>query len=298
VLWKAGLGRHIGPVVLSQSCLYFLTPLAVPHLERGQFDLWVATASVLAVGCVFLPGGELALAGLSGLLGAVKWTAVAFLGCFSALGFLLGGGRKRWAFLAIPLATVVGTLPFWRGLTEYWTTIEVYEIRAVPFGLTLQYFLPRAVARTAPIAMTLAVAALALVRSRSAAERARLLAEVSAPFAIALMGLAICFGTLSYEYHTVATLGLIPALVLWIEGVERVPERIKAVACAAGGLFLVIVFRTYGFGTYFSSPGTKTVNGFGTFLGPKGMTGVYAAFTLVFFVLTLAVLQPRAPGKT
>lgn len=99
------------------------TSIGVTHLERGQFDLWVATASVLAVGCVFLPGGELALAGLSGLLGAVNWTAVAFLGSFSALGFLLGWGRKRWAFLAIPLATAVGTLPFWRGLTDCPTSI-------------------------------------------------------------------------------------------------------------------------------------------------------------------------------
>lgn len=61
-----------------------------------------------------------------------------------------------------------------------------------------------------------------------------------------------------------ATLGLIPTLVPWIESAEGVPERIKAAACAACGLFLVIVFRTYG----------------------------------VFFVLMLAVLRPRAPGKT
>ena len=40
-------------VVGAQAALCFLTPVGVTHLERGQFDVLVATASALAVGCVF-----------------------------------------------------------------------------------------------------------------------------------------------------------------------------------------------------------------------------------------------------
>jgi hypothetical protein len=273
VLWKAGLRARIIPVAMTQASLYFLTPIGVTHLERGQFDLVVAAASVLCVGLVFMRSRSFGMAVLTGLLGALKWTSVAFLGCFSALGFLLGKGPRRWAFLAIPLAMALGTFPFWQALTEYWKTIQVYEIEASPYGLTLQYLLPRPAARAAPIGLTLAVAGFAWWRLGRGASDQTALALVSAPFSMALMNLAVCFGTLSYEYHTVSLLGLIPGLVIWIERVEGVRRWIKRATCAAFGGFLVIAYRTYGVGTS---------------LSPEGMTAVYAGFSVLFFALCIA----------
>jgi hypothetical protein len=278
LLWKAGLGQHIGRVVLAQSCLYFLTPIGLTHLERGQFDSLVAAAAALCVGCVFLTGNTLAVAAASGFLGALKWTSVAFLGCFSLLGFLLGSGRKRWSFFLVPSVMLLGTLPFWQELVDYWRTIRIYEIEATPYGLTLQHFLPRWLARSLPIAMTLIIAGLSLIRFRSPTDRALILQRISVPFAIALMNLAVCFGTLSYEYHTVATLGMIPVLVIWTRRAQGVPNWLKASTCAAFGLFLLVAFRIYGFGA----------------VTPERMTVIYAGFALLFFASCVyTITQPK-----
>ena len=158
-------------VVGAQAALCFLTPVGVTHLERGQFDVLVATASALAVGCVFSSRTAFGLAVVAGFLGALKWTSAAFLGPFALLGFILASGAKRWAFFLIPLCMKVGTFPFWNELKEYWITIRVFEINAIPYGLTLPHFMPRSFARAVRIAATLLVAWLALHRAKSAQQR-------------------------------------------------------------------------------------------------------------------------------
>jgi hypothetical protein len=72
ILWRMELARHIPLVLLAQSSLYFLTPVGFTHLERGQFDLLVATASALCVACIFLPRGVRGAALASGVLSAAS----------------------------------------------------------------------------------------------------------------------------------------------------------------------------------------------------------------------------------
>jgi hypothetical protein len=277
LLSRAGLNHQIGRVILAQASLYFLTPIGLTHLERGQFDSLVATAAALCVGCVFLTTNTVLAAAIAGFIGALKWTSVSFLACFALLGFLLSSGRKRLSFFLIPTLMLLGTLAFWRDLIDYWHTIQIYEIDAKPYGLTLQYLLPRSLARAVPVVMTLVILGLSLIRSRSADDRAQALKQLSAPFAIALMNVAVCFGTLSYEYHTVATLGMIPGLVIWTRRALDVPQWLKASTCAAFAIFELVAFRTYGFGA----------------LTPQTMTEVYAGFALLFFAASVyTVLRP------
>jgi len=266
-LRTAGLQRHAPAVLLAQTCLYLLTPVGMTHLERGQFDLWVAATIVLCFACSYAPRGVLPLAVVTGLLGALKWTAAPFLGFFSALGFLLSSGRRRWAFAAIPLLMWLATIVFWKSVHEYWVTIRIYELNARPFGLTMQHFLPRTAAKLVPAAMTLALAVLAGLKARSPDARADLLVDIGAPFALALTNVGICFGTLSYEYHTVTTLGMLPVLVVWTERAIRVPAKIKALTCLSYAVFLAVVFRTF---ELIVAP------------TPKVMTGVYMAFAALF----------------
>lgn len=269
ILMKMGLRVHVPGVVIAQSSLYFLTPIGFTHLERGQFDLFVAVAAALTVACVFVKSGALGLAMTAGFLGTLKWTSVAFLGCFSVLGFALAPRARRWSFVVVPALMVVGTAVFWRGVVEYWASIEVFEINARPRGISFTHFLPRPVAKVLPVIVTLLVGVPALWVARSSeAQRERLLFAVSAPFSVLLMNLATCYGTISYEYHTVALLGIWPGLVVWVEREPLVDRRLKLVTCVTFGALLCVAFRTFHYSTEFDS---------------KAMTQAYAAFSVAFF---------------
>ena len=140
VLWKADCQRYIGPVLLAQASLFFLTPVGATDFERGQFDLLVAAIVALCFACSFVNRGVLVLAIVTGIAGALKWTSLPFLGCFSAFGFLLNSGRRRWAFFVLPWMTLLSTVVFWRGLQEYWSSIRYFDLDASPTGITLRDF--------------------------------------------------------------------------------------------------------------------------------------------------------------
>ncbi len=283
LLRKLALAQHFKWIALCTTTLYFLTPIGLTHLERGQFDLVTATSYVLVFGCLYLPGARFGWALASGIVGALKWTAVAFLGCYSALGFLIDSGIRRWHFALVPVVMLLSTVVFWPSLQEYWVTIQVYEIDAEPFGLTLQHFLPRTPAKLVPVLLTLVVAGLVLLRARSSEQRRQLFVALSAPFTLALMGLAVCFGTLSYEYHTVAMLGAIPAVVIWVERDESVSKALKVATCATFALFLFVTFRVFPLGEL---------------LDPAGMAVVYVCFVLLCSAECVYIALSPARGGT
>jgi hypothetical protein len=281
VLMRRALKRHVGGVLLVQASLYFLTPIGFTHFERGQFDLLVATSFLLCFACVFAARKPFGLAALSGFLGALKWTAIPFLGCFAVLGFSLASRPRRWVFVAILAVAALGTGLFWRGVLEYWTSLRFYELNSSPCGLTLQNILPRFWTKLAPILATASVAIFALIRFPTA-DRPRILRAISAPFALALVNFAICFGTCSYEYHTVATLGMVPALIVWLEAAPELPAQTKVATSAAFGLFLIVAFRLFGL----------------TALGHVTMTGIYLALALFFLGVCAYTIHTARPPKT
>lgn len=281
VLWAAGLSRYAPWLWLAQLALYFLTPIGFTHFERGQFDFIVAIACALCMACTFVQTRFFVLAAIVGFLGTLKWTSAAFLGCFCVFSFFLSTSPRRWAFFLIPVLMVLGTLAFWSEVREYWHSIEVFELNAKPRGNTFQHLLPRSWTKALPVLGTVIVGGLTLLLARSREDRTRLLSATSVPFALMLMNLAICFGTVSYEYHTVSTLGLLPGLVIWSEREPLVPRWLKASSCALVVVFLAVAFRTFQFR--------------GPFDG-VAMTKAYAVFTLLFFGVSVAaaVLSARA----
>jgi hypothetical protein len=280
LLWRTGLARQGWSVCLAIGSLYLLTPIGVTHLERGQFDLYVATAVLLCLSCFLLDGNHPFLAVGAGLMGAMKWTAPSFLVCFCLLGFLFADRPKRRLSVVIPAVMVAATVAFWPELKECWVAIRAYEIDATPVGITLQNFMPRWLARCAPLAITLAVAALIQISGSTRDDRTRVFESIGVPFALALINLSVCFGTVSYEYHTVSTLGMIPAVVVWTMKESRVSDRLKAITCGAFGIFLCVVFRLQ-----------LPLKDF----GPAAMTAVYLATTLFFLgVCARIALAPIA----
>ena len=278
VLWQAGYRRHIAYVLLAQASLFFLTPIGVTHFERGQFDLLVAAIVALCFACSFVKRKLLVLAVATGIAGALKWTSLPFVFCFAAFGFLLSSGRRRWAFFLLPSTTLLATVVFWNSLREYWASIRYFDVDATPFGVTLRHFLPGIQVKLAPVVLTLALCLLVWLRARSASERYVLFVNTSAPMALVLTNLAVCFPAVSYEYHTVTTLGMLPCLVVWTLK-AGVPNSLKAVTCALYGIFLVVAYRI--------------LDQF-TVLSPLQMTQVYVLFIALFFALgALCALSRR-----
>jgi hypothetical protein len=272
----AGLPALVAPVLLTQAALLFLTPAGVTFLERGQFDLLVATACALLLACLYLPRRTLPLALAAGLIGALKWTSVPFVVGFAAVALI---GTGRWPLALAPAALALGTFAFWSGLRQYWRTIEVYELGLPPFGLTLQHFLPRVAAKAVPVAATAMTGVLLLLQP--APERGRRFQAAALPFALCLANFTVCFATVSYEYHTVTALGLLPALVVWADGATVVPRAVRSAVCATHGLFLVVAFRTL----------DVLVP-----LDPRSLTILYALFALIFLGLAASLIVDR--GRT
>jgi hypothetical protein len=272
-LGQAGLGRPRASVCVAILSRYVLTPIVLTHLERGQFDLFVAAAVLACVSCLLLPGGHPGLAVAAGFLGAMKWTAPSFLLCFCAAGFVSADRQKRRDFFVVSAVMLLTTLAFGPALKEYWPTIQSFEINAKPSGLTLQNFLPRWAARSVLPTVTLAAAALVRIAGRSTAGRVRLFESIGVPFALALACFSICFGTLSYEYHTVILLGLIPAVVVWTSREPGVSRRWRVFTCGVFGVFLCIAFRTVTLSVF----------------SPVVMTAVYVAAALLFLSVCVAI---------
>jgi hypothetical protein len=281
LLYRTGLSRHIARLAVLIGSLYVLTPIGVSHLERGQFDCLVAITYVLCVSCWLLPGNHFGLAVLCGLLGALKWSAAPFLCCFAAMCFLVTSRLRRWPFFVVPLVMVLVTGAFWSDLKGYWEAVQFYELDAPPFGLSLEAYLPRPLAKAMPVIIAGSLATIVLVRGKSPAARVRILGSSCLPSALALTNVAVCYQATSYEYHTMTTLAMVPFLVVWTERERWVSSRMKAFICTVFALLLVVVFRAY--------PPGKLID-------VTILNALYALSALLFFGLSLylALTAPRS----
>jgi hypothetical protein len=95
------------------------------------------------------------------------------------------------------------------------------------------------------------------------------------------MCVAICFGTLSYEYHTVSLLGVIPGVVVWLERAPLVSTRLRIAVALGFGLFLPYAFRVYGFGDL---------------LDQRTVTELYACMAFYAFVLCCMIVVSSSPA--
>lgn len=242
LLWAMGLIRLVGPMALALGSLLFLSPVGLTFMERGQFDLLVATAMLLCVSCVWLPRGQVPLTLAAGLLGAMKWTALPFLGGFAGIAFLHDQRPRHWAYLLVPVTMVVATVSFGRALLEFWRVIVEFELTPAPVGLTLQHFLPHWPAKVVAPAVVAGLAGLLYVAGPRAA-RPQLLRAICLPAALTLVLLTLLFGTMSFEYHSVTLLGMIPVLIVWLMRAEHVGAWTQGLATAAYGLLLCLAMR-------------------------------------------------------
>lgn len=245
ILKILNLKEYILKTFILLLLLYFYTPIGLSHFERGQFDMWLASSYMLLFCSIFLKKHHFLTTFASGLMGALKWSSLPFIGTFSATAFLLAPSKKRWAFLIPGLVFLLSILLFFPGIREYWPSLELYEFTAEPDGVSFMYFMPRAFAKIFQIICCLIVIILCFTLRKGPENRADLFSRISFPFAMAMFIQGMCFGTISFEYRMVSMFGLIPAFILWLALAETVPAKIKLSTAFLFGTFIIISFRIF-----------------------------------------------------
>jgi hypothetical protein len=243
VMAGMGLARHLGRVLVLCGLLYFYTTNGFFHLERGQFDLIVASSIALTFALVFAERNRLGHAVVAGLSAAVKYSSLPFLGSLCWLGFLGSQRRNRWAYVVALAIVPLTALVFYRQMHEYLPSLRQYELEAEPRGVTFCHIMPRAVAKSVQVGCMLVFSAWYWFGVPKAS-RSSVLAGVSLPYALAMAAQGICFGTQSFEYRSVMFLGLIPALYVWV---EKSPARAadKILVAVMFAVFLVVALRVF-----------------------------------------------------
>ena len=229
------------------SLLYFYTPLGLAHFERGQFDLWLASAYLLIFACIFLDRHAVTAALAAGFFGALKWNSAPFLGTISLLGWCGSAWKKRWLFVLPPVVLLLSALLFYRQVQEYWPSLQLYEFQAAPAGVSFMLFMPRPLAKMVQICSCLMVIILSTRLNRRPEQRSDLLQHISFPFALTMFIQGMCYGTVSYEYRIVTITGLVPGFLVWLNHVPDIPVTLKVAAAAFFAAFIIIAFRVFHF---------------------------------------------------
>jgi hypothetical protein len=203
--------KYILPGVLLANLYMFLTPAGLSWLERGQFSLYVGTASLLAILGFIKKKPLLVLS--AALFAFIKWTSLPTLFViFSA--FILGSsslaeGKKRLLYgtgfllviLALTFSYPAQSLEFLKGLF-------LQESSAAPGGVSLAKVLPVWIAKLLPVPL-IVLGYLHFKTNQHVAERI-------IPFLAGSVVLMLMYPTLAYEYNLPSLLGFIPLFIYWI----------------------------------------------------------------------------------
>jgi hypothetical protein len=277
VMAKFGLARHALGVCAAVLLLALKTPIGFSHLERGQFDLFVASSILLVAAAAYVESRALAFTVAACLVGAMKWTSIPVLLAFSLLGIATAStGRRRWVYAAIPLVLAASALPFASELSGYWPSLSAYELEAAPTGMTFEHWLPPWMAKAVPVVCTLAFTATLWLRSARITNREATFQAVAVPFGLAVALQSQCMLRIAYEYRTVALLGFLPIAVVWMERTTVVPRGLRAAVGMLLGGFFVVAFRVFDF--------------IGVLLTPEQMLTTFTVSALAFLSLAVAIL--------
>ncbi len=283
ILWFSGLGSYIWQIIFVDILLYFYTPLGFAHLERGQFDLLSATCYLLIIYNVLCHkrGAWLYSTG-AGILAAIKWSALPFLGTFCLAALFCAARKKERIYHILPLLVVAASILFYLPeLKEYWPSLQRYEIEARPTGLSFMLLMPAWAAKSIQTASAVLIIILIRLKSVNGKERAaELFRAISLPFAMAMFIQGMCFGTISYEYRIVGLLGIIPGLAIWLDRYgSRIGGILTAMAVAAFTAFTISAFRIFYF-QFWPIP---------VFTSPV-MAATYLAFSIFFILLSIIII--------
>jgi hypothetical protein len=227
--------------------LYFYTPLGFSHFERGQFDMWLASAYLLMFACMFLEEKALPAALGAGLLGALKWSSAPFIGTVSLLGWFGSTWKRSWLFIVPPAVMALSALLFYGQVREYWPVLHRYAYWTKPEGVSFLLLMPRSLAGTVQIFSCLLVTIISACLYRRREQRGELLRYISFPFALTMFIQGSCISATSFEYRIVAIMGLVPGFLIWLNVVPDIPEKLKIASAVFFAAFIIVSFRVFHF---------------------------------------------------
>lgn len=282
VLWVFGARKLILPTVYALVSCIFASPIGLTELMRGQFELFSATAFMLAYAMLFYPRPLWAIFG--GVMASYKLSSLTFLGPFSAVAFLVH--RKRFNYFALLIAAMFCVLflffPHLVGFTRYIFAHEIIIDSSIisshfqPAGISFTSILPFYVGKSVILLSTAFVLAV-LLCIRKAHRRVEVFLAASFPFAVMLMLQAAGFGLRAWEYKGMTLLALLPGLYLWLQ-MTSVREGLKRLTACLFTVLLAIVLHLFPF---------KRAIIFGN---TTDMAWVYFYASGIFFVLTMVVI--------
>ncbi|MBW2282485.1 MAG: hypothetical protein JRG82_17235 [Deltaproteobacteria bacterium] len=284
-LARAGCLAALPGLASAFAVAMLLTPSGLLHLERGQFDLYVASALVCVV-TLFASERPARFArdsgwGLgAGLLSTLKVSAWPLVGFYWMLGAGLRGLRSAAVWL-VPGTIVVLNVLFFQGVLDWLPAFLYVAGDRAGMGASFALLAPGWLAAALPFVSAVIVAGACFVSLRMRGElgddgaRRELLARISFPVAAALAVQTICGTPVTHDYRLVALFGLMPLMSVWCVQGETVPDWLRHAAAFGYALMLVMAMRIIPF-TSLSAAGLATCLLFGSLLW-LGLA-VYLAF--------------------
>ncbi len=245
VLAKLGHRQRAPLAILTNLMLVALTSVGFAQLERGQFDLLVASSYLLMLGALYAGRAATGFAIAAACLGALKWTSVPFLLAISLVALAASRPwRRKLTYWAVPLVLLASALIVAKDLPEYWISLRHWELDVKPMEISLEQFLPGMVVKALPVLCTLAFAVLCWWRGRREADGEKALQAAAVPFALGLGVMMLWLPRLAYEYRVSSLLGLLPILLVWLDR-GLVPVRLRQATALLFGLFCLVAFRVF-----------------------------------------------------
>ncbi|MBF0331955.1 MAG: hypothetical protein HQL17_08495 [Candidatus Omnitrophica bacterium] len=271
------LGVLIVPTAVLYFFLLFLTPVGLTWFERGQFDIYPALSILFFMFAVYESKGYAFV--LSAFFASLKWVApLFFLQAFIAYLFLFHA-RRSWGYFGLFMGTILLTLivfPYDLIYSYFQCLLEYQKISPLPSNISLINKIPSLV-QSVLIILSSGAYVLALFQCKEKG----IFFKTFLPYATGLLALNILMMSRPWEYKALCFLGFVPMIVPWAMKFTN-SYVYRVVFLVAFGLFLMIVFRTYGL--FMPLP-----------IGAEVITTIYLAYFMG--IVTLSVLFIRSKAR-
>lgn len=231
------------PLIASTMLVFlFFTSPGLLHLERGQFDLFTATAYVGVFSLFY--SSSVFWAVFTGFISSLKITSWVFITFYWLCGALIIGMNRR--MLLLPLTILLLLMLFLFQLDNWLPALLYVEFDHSNYGPSFTRILPRFASKSLPVFSTAIVSASALgmlAKRKSNSSPVTLFGVISFPLAACLTLQAMGFTNVTHDYRLIAFLGLIPCLAIWAATNKEIPQKITHLVSYVFGLSLLPVFR-------------------------------------------------------